>query len=60
VIGDDGDWMSGTLKILLPFRQSEDNSKKFLIVNIVVSFGSNECFGKVCTRVEVSVNIFLK
>jgi hypothetical protein len=60
MIGDDSDLMSGTLKVLFPLRQGKNNSEKLLIVDIVISFSSNEHLGKVCTRMEIGVSILLK
>jgi hypothetical protein len=60
MISDDGDQMSGPLKILFPFRKSEDNSKKLSIIDVIVLFSGNERLRKVGTQVEVGISILLK
>ena len=39
MVGEDGDQMGGTLEILLPLCESEDDCQKFPVVNIIVLFG---------------------
>ena len=59
MIGDDSDWMGGASKVLLPFIQSQNDSKEFLVIDIIVSFGRCKGFGEVSTGVMVSIVISL-
>ena len=59
MISDNSDWMGGASKVLLPLVQSQDNSKEFLVINIIVSFSWCEGFGEVSTGVMVSIVISL-
>jgi hypothetical protein len=60
MISDDGNRISGSLKILLPFRKSEDNSQKFSVIDVVVSFGGDECLGKVGAWMKITIGVFLE
>ena len=60
VISDNGDRMRGTLGILFPLFECKDDSKEFLIVDIIVSFSRNKGFGKVCARVRITVSVILE
>ena len=50
VVSDDGDRMRGSLNILFPFFQCEDDSKEFVIIDVIVSFGRDKCLGEIGTR----------
>ena len=39
MISEDGDRMRSPLQILFPFSKSEDNSKEFLIIDVIVALG---------------------
>ena len=39
MISEDGDRVRSPLQILFPFCKSEDNSKEFLIIDVVVTLG---------------------
>ena len=54
VIGEDRDRVRSPLQVLFPLSKSEDNSKKLLIIYVIVSFGRREGLGKVSTGVKVS------
>jgi hypothetical protein len=49
----------GAFQIDLPFYQSSDQCEEFAIVDLVPLLCGGECPGKVSTRVEESVVIFL-
>ena len=38
VIGINRDWFLHSLKVMFPFQKGNENSEKFLVVNIIVSF----------------------
>ena len=59
MISDNSDWMGGASKVLLPLVQSQDDSKEFSVIDIIVSFGWCEGFGEVSTGVMVSIVICL-
>ena len=59
VIGEDRDRVRSPLQVLFPLSKSEDNSKEFLIIDVVVVLGQREGLGKVSTGVEVSCGIRL-
>ena len=59
MISDDGNWVVGALKILAPFIQSRNNSKEFPVIDVIILFGWCECFGRISTRVMVSIVISL-
>ena len=54
MISEDRDRMWGALQVLFPFAQSKDDSKKLLIIDVIVAFRCREGLGEVCTGVEVS------
>ena len=39
MVGDDGDRVSGPLEVLAPFFQSENNSKEFPVIDVIVALG---------------------
>ena len=59
MIGEDRDRVRSPLQVLFPFSKSEDNSKEFLIIDVVVALGQREGLGKVSTGVKVSCHIRL-
>ena len=60
VVGDDGDEMGGSLDVLFPFLQCENDGKEFTIVDVIVSFSGNEGLGEIGTWVWVAIEIVLK
>ena len=60
MISDNSDWMGGASKVLLPLVQSQDDSKEFLVINIIVSFSWCKGFGEVSAGVMVSIVISLQ
>ena len=59
MIGEDRDGVRSSLQVLFPFNKGEDNSKEFVIIDVIVSFGQREGLGKVGTGVKVSYLIRL-
>ena len=51
VVGNDGNRKKGALKIVFSLRKSENDSKEFVVINIIVAFGERECFREVGTRI---------
>ena len=44
VIHDDRDGVRGSLEIMLPFREGENDSKEFSVVDVIISFCKREGF----------------
>ena len=59
MISDDGDRVRGSLKIVLPFREGEDDSKEFSVVNVIVVLDKGEDLREVGTGIKVTIGIFL-
>ena len=59
MIGDNSDRMGGASKVLSPLIQSQDDSKEFLVINIIVLFSQCKGFGEVSAGVMVSIVISL-
>ena len=59
VVGDNGNGMWGILEILFPFKEDEDDSKEFSIVNVIIMFGRGKSLGEVGTGMEVTICVFL-
>ena len=59
MISEDRDRVRSPLQVLFPFSKSKDNSKEFPIIDVVVSLGQRESFGKISTGVKVSCCIRL-
>ena len=53
MISEDRDRVRSPLQILFPLSKSEDNSKEFLIIDVVVTLSQGEGFGKISARVKV-------
>ena len=60
VVSDDGNRMGGSLDVLFPFLQCEDSGKEFTIIDVIVSFSGNKCFGEISTRMWVAIEIVLE
>ena len=60
MIGDNSDWMGGSSKVLSPLVQSQDDSKEFSVINIIVLFSQCKGFGDVSAGVMVSIVISLQ
>ena len=54
MVGEDRDRMWGALQVLFPFAQSKDDSKKLLIIDVIVAFCCREGLGEVCAGMKVS------
>ena len=54
VIGEDRDRVRSPLQVLFPLCKSEDNSKEFPIINVIVSLRQGEGFGEISAWVKVS------
>ena len=50
VVGNDGNGERGALKIVFPLRESKNDGKEFMVINIIVVLGEGECFREVGTR----------
>ena len=50
--------MWGVLEVLLPFRECQDNSEEFLVIDVIVSFGWRECLREVSTWLEITICVF--
>ena len=59
MISDNRDRIGGSLQIMFPFRESKDNSKKFPIIDIIVTFCWQEDFEEVDTRVKIPIGVLL-
>ena len=46
VVSEDRDRVRSSLQVLLPFHKSEDDSKKFAVVDVVVALSQREGFRK--------------
>ena len=53
MIGDDGNRVCGFLEILVPFFQSQDYRKEFMVIDVIVVLCGGEGVGEVCTRVQI-------
>jgi len=42
MVREDLDVMGGAFEVMMPFFESLDDSKKFSIIDIIISFGFNE------------------
>ena len=60
VNSDNGDQMRGTLDILLPFFQGEDDSQEFAIVNVIVSFSQDKSLREIGTGVGITIEVILE
>ena len=38
VVGDDGYWIFGSGKVMLPFLECLDNSKEFSVIDVIIPF----------------------
>lgn len=59
VISEEGDRMLHALEVVLPMVKCMDDSKQFMVVNIVVAFSRSESPREVSTGVKISVVISL-
>ena len=59
MIGDDGDRMRGALEVMLPFREGEDDSKEFSVINVIVALSEREGFREVGIGMGVTAGVFL-
>ena len=59
VVGEDRNGMGSPLQILFPFCKDEDDSKEFLIIDVIISFSNGEGLGKVSAGMKISSNIRL-
>ena len=50
VVSNDGNRERGALKIVFPLRESKNDCKEFVVINIIVAFSEGECFREVSTR----------
>ena len=50
VVSNDGNGERGALKIVFSLRESKNDCKEFVVVNIIVVFSEGECFREVSTR----------
>ena len=50
VVSNDGNRERGALKIVFPLRESKNDCKEFVVINIIVAFGEGECFREVSTK----------
>ena len=47
VVSNNGNGERGALKIMFPLKKSKNNCKEFVVINIIVAFGEEECFREV-------------
>ena len=59
MIYDNGDWMIGASKIVVPLIQSKNNGKEFLVIDVIIPLSWHKCFGEIGARVEVPIVIRL-
>ena len=59
MVGEESYWMICALEIVAPMVQGINDSKEFLIIDIIISFGCGECLREVCTRVKATIIILL-
>ena len=59
MISDDRDRVWGALEVLLPFRECQDDSKEFPVIDVIVSFSWGECLREVSTWMEITICVFL-
>lgn len=59
MICDDDDSVWGALKILIPFIKSKNDSKKFSVIDDIVSFCWSKCLREICAGMEIAINIWL-
>ena len=50
VVGNNGNGERDALKIMFPLRQSKNDCKEFMVINIIVAFGKGERVREVSTR----------
>ena len=59
MVCENGHWVVGASEVLSPFREGMYDCEKFVIIDVIVSFGQHEDFGEVHARVEVAIGVFL-
>ena len=59
MISDNRDRVGGSLQGMFPFGESKDNSKKFPVIDIIVTFCWQEGFGEVSARVKIPIGVLL-
>ena len=59
MISDDRDRVRSFLKIVLPFREGEDDGKEFSIINVVVVLSKREVLREVGVGMRVTIGVFL-
>ena len=59
MVSDNRDRVWGALEVLLPFRECQDNSKEFPVIDVIVSFGWGEHLREVSIWLEITICVFL-
>ena len=59
VIGEDGDWVGGASKVLVPLEEGMNNGEEFPVIDVIVTLGRCKHLGEVGTQVEVTIGVFL-
>ena len=59
VIRDNIDWRGGALKEVAPGFESFEDSKEFLVMDVVVAFGFCHRLGAIGDRVPETIRVFL-
>ena len=54
MVSEDRDRMWATLQVLFPFAQSKDDSKKLLIIDVIVAFCCREGLGEAHAGMKVT------
>ena len=60
MVGDDSDRMRGSLDVLFPFVQCEDDSKEFSIVDVIVPFSRNKRLREVGAGMGIAIEVILE
>jgi hypothetical protein len=60
MVSEDLNRERGASEVLLPGLESSDDSKEFLIIDIIVSFSRDEGLGEIRTGVPVTIRISLE
>ena len=57
MISDNIDWKSRSFKVMMPDSECFENSKKFLVVGIIVEFGGSKGSRMECNGVNISIGV---
>ena len=59
MVSDDGNRVGCSLNILTPFSESENDCKKFSVIDVIVPFGGEKSAREVGAGMKVAIDIAL-